>query len=73
MSQPDVNGDRPEAATTAWGDGGSEETQVIRPRSQDSDQGASDVPDTGSGAPNTGSSAAAASGGEADRLYSGSI
>ncbi len=32
MSQPDVNGDRPEAATTAWGDGGSEETQVVRPQ-----------------------------------------
>jgi len=33
VSQPDVNGDRSERPTTAWGDAGTEETQAVRPTS----------------------------------------
>jgi len=38
VSQPDVNGDRSERPTTAWGDAGTEETQVVRPQSDASGQ-----------------------------------
>ncbi len=44
MSQPEENRDRSERATTAWGDGGSEETQIVRPQAGGYGQGPSTGP-----------------------------